>query len=390
MSMGDQGGASAASGLDEWLRRFWAENEQCWEPFTTDKPRVPVSVGLNEDWVKHEAAVTDHRLFHTDFDYQQEMRRRASVVAQRELGITLGPAINLGSVTNTSLFGGEVVYPDSTGPWVREVIEDPPRDVPRLIREMGRAELLERGVTPVMLEWWHRIKEEFGVTLHLGTGCHGLATLGSIICGTTNFIYWLYDYPQWMDALMQLFYEVNLEYMIRLRELTGAPMRGLGMANDNVGFLTPNLYRRFCLERERGWYDRFSEPGVDRRSFHSDSDNTHMLEVLNELELDSVNLGPTVDPAVIREKMPKAVVRGQVPPLLLRNGSPEEVMARCRRDIIKAGADGGLVLTTAGSINDGTPHENVRAMMRAAELYGRYADGVLVHHRHQNDAQYGG
>jgi len=370
--------ASSTDDLQVWLQRFWEENELCREAFSTDKPRVPVSVGLNEDWVKHEAGVTDHRRFHTDFEYQQAMRQKASKVAERELGITLGPAIDLGSVTNTSIYGGKVVYPDNSGPWVLEVIEDPPRDVPRLIREMEKKDVLQCGITPTMLEWRERIREEYGVELHLGTGCHGLATLGCIVCGTTNFIYWLYDYPSQMDALMQLFFEVNLEYMQRLRQVTRAPMRGMGMGNDNVAFLTPELYCKFCLERERAWYDHFCEPGVDRRSFHADSENTHMLAVLNELDLDDVNLGPTVDLVIIRQRMPKSVIRGQMPPLLLRNGSVEEVLARAKLDIAKAGGDGGLVLTSAGSINDGTPHENVRAMMRAAELCGRYEDGRLV------------
>ena len=372
------GEVSAGTDLQVWLERFWQENKLCYEPFSTDKPRVPVSVGLNEDWVKHEAGVTDHRRFHTDFEYQQACRRKASEVAQRELGITLGPAVNIGSVTNTSLFGGKVIYPENAGPWILEVVENPPTDVPRLIHEMEKKDILQCGVTPMILEWRQRIKEEYGVELHFGGGCHGLATLGSIICGTTNFIYWLYDYPDWMDALMQLFYEVNLEYMVRMRQATGASMRGMSMGNDNVAFLTPELYCRFCLERERAWYDHFSRPGVERRSLHSDSENTHMLGILNELELSDVNLGPTVDPSVIRQKMPKAVIHGQMPPFLLREGTVEQVLAKAKLDIVKVAGDGGLVLDSAGSINDGTPHENVRAMMRAAELYGRYQDGQLV------------
>ncbi|MHB0878170.1 MAG: uroporphyrinogen decarboxylase family protein [Anaerolineae bacterium] len=361
-----------------WLDHFWAENARCRESHGTDKPHIAVSVGLNEDWVKYEAGVTDHRRFHTDFAYQQEMRRKAGEIAQRELGIKLGPAVNLGSVTNTAIYGGEVVFPDNAGPWLLESIEDPPRDVPRLIREMGKVDVLKRGIVPTMLEWRQRILEEYGVELKYGTGCHGLATLGSIICGTTNFIYWLYDYPDQMDALMQLFYETNLEYMVRLREATGAPMRGMGMGNDNVAFLTPDLYRKYCLKRERDWFDYFSTPGVESRSFHSDSENTHMLEVLNELELSDVNLGPTVDVSVIKRKMPKSVIRGQMPPFLLREGTVAQVLARAKSDIEKGAADGGMVLDSAGSINDGTPHENVRAMMRAAELYGRFENGELV------------
>lgn len=53
-------------------------------------------------------------------------------------------------------------------------------------------------------------------------------------------------------------------------------------------------------------------------------------------------------------------------------------MERCRHGVEKVAGDGGLVLTTAGSINDGTPHRSMRALMRSAELHGRYGEGRLA------------
>jgi len=371
------GSGGQVAGVD-WVKEFWAENDRCFAPFSTDKPRVPVSLHLGEDWIKWRMGIKNHRRFHLDFDYQQEVRLACGEISERELGIPIGPGINLGSVLYSSLFGGKVIWPEDTGPWIEPVIEDPVQDVPVLIRHMERKDILDCGVTPQWLEWRDRIAEEYDVEIKGGGGFHGLATLGSLLCGTVNFIYWLYDYPRQMHALMDLIVDVAIEYMRRMRKRTGAPMRGLSIANDNVAFLNPELYSEFCLERERHLYDIFSEPGVDRRYFHSDSDNTHMLELLNELELDGVNLGPEVNPVIIRQKMPNTVIYGQLPPFLVRDGTSEEIMAAARRDIERVGDDGGLVLSTAGSINDGTPEENIRAIMRAAELYGRYEDGKLA------------
>ena len=56
----------------------------------------------------------------------------------------------------------------------------------------------------------------------------------------------------------------------------------------------------------------------------------------------------------IRAAMPRAVIFGQIPPMLLRNGSEEEIIAAVRSDIDKVGADGGLVIATAGSVSEGT------------------------------------
>ncbi|HOR01568.1 MAG TPA: hypothetical protein PLJ35_22365, partial [Anaerolineae bacterium] len=64
------------------------------------------------------------------------------------------------------------------------------------------------------------------------------------------------------------------------------------------------------------------------------------------------------------------------PPLLLRDGQPDEIMAAARRTIERAGEGGGLVLTAAGSINMGTSYANLQALCQAAERYGRYHRGI--------------
>ena len=38
------GDPAVTSDLRTWLGCFWQENELCYGPFDTDKPRVPVSV----------------------------------------------------------------------------------------------------------------------------------------------------------------------------------------------------------------------------------------------------------------------------------------------------------------------------------------------------------
>ena len=43
-----------------------------------------------------------------------------------------------------------------------------------------------------------------------------------------------------------------------------------------------------------------------------------------------------------------------------------------RRDIEVVGADGGLVVTTAGSVNPGSKLAGLRAAMYAIQRYGRY------------------
>ena len=87
-----------------------------------------------------------------------------------------------------------------------------------------------------------------------------------------------------------------------------------------------------------------------------------------------MNYGPEVDIGLIREKMPEAIIRGHIPPFLLRNESPEAIRARTLSDFRQAGATGRLVIATAGSLAAGTGVGRMRWLMQAVEETCRYPD----------------
>jgi uroporphyrinogen decarboxylase len=58
--------------------------------------------------------------------------------------------------------------------------------------------------------------------------------------------------------------------------------------------------------------------------------------------------------------------------MLLLNGTPEEVEGEGRRCIRSAAQGGGFILGSGCEVPRNTPPENLKAMVRAAEKYGRY------------------
>jgi uroporphyrinogen decarboxylase len=71
--------------------------------------------------------------------------------------------------------------------------------------------------------------------------------------------------------------------------------------------------------------------------------------------------------------MPDAMIHGQLPPFLLRNGSPEDIQSRIVDDFEKAGEGGGLHVTTAGSLAAGTGVGRMRWFMQVVQDGCRYA-----------------
>jgi uroporphyrinogen decarboxylase len=119
-------------------------------------------------------------------------------------------------------------------------------------------------------------------------------------------------------------------------------------------------------------------PGDAPRYQHSDSAMGHLLDYQYDLRIRDVNYGPEVDVALIRAKMPNATINGHIPPLLLRNGDPQEIKTRIVDDFQNAGQTGGLKVTTAGSLAAGTGVGRMRWMMQVVQEHCRYDSDILA------------
>jgi uroporphyrinogen-III decarboxylase len=63
---------------------------------------------------------------------------------------------------------------------------------------------------------------------------------------------------------------------------------------------------------------------------------------------------------------------GNIPTVLLAQGSQEQIEERVRNYCVQLGPGGGYVLGSSTSIMDGIPPENFVAMIQAVHKYGRY------------------
>jgi uroporphyrinogen decarboxylase len=122
----------------------------------------------------------------------------------------------------------------------------------------------------------------------------------------------------------------------------------------------------------RAIFETFAPEGGHLRYQHSDSDMGHLMGLLDELGVNRVNLGPKIDVRDIRRMMPGAVIEGHMPPQLLRDGTEEEIAQRVASDFTKAGGDGALVVTTAGSISAGTSLDRIKFFMWCVDAFCRY------------------
>jgi len=369
-----------------WWRAFWAENDRCLygnqppelgdarpvQPaFTTLRSRIPVLIELGEDWIIDRMRVP-YRRYIQDFDFQQQVRAQCAAHLMNDIGYHLKPMVHSSSLLYGSIYGNRIVYPENSTPWLDHVIHSI-EDIKPLIRRMEKVDLSQAGLVPWFVEKYRKLNRPYRWRiLHDATSVHGPGTILSFLCGITDMAMYLYDAPDRMLALLELIGQITVEYSRTGRRLVNAPMTGVGMFDDVGGLVSPQHFRKFFLPVYRKIYEELAPGPNDDRFYHNDARIGHLLDFLAELDINGVNPDPQTDPALIRRTLPRAIIYGCVPPLVLKDGTPQQVMDEAKRSIELAGEGGGLVLTAAGSINLGTSYANLAALCQAAEQFGRY------------------
>ncbi len=172
------------------------------------------------------------------------------------------------------------------------------------------------------------------------------------------------------------FYELLGEILVRYQHIVAAQanvtFRGYAWLDDNCCLFSPGLYQQHCYPVMKKVFDTFAPQPDNWRYQHSDSEMRHLLPILARLNFHAVNFGPTIPAQVIRQAMPHTEIQGQIAPMTLRNGTFEDVVAEVKRDFAAVGADGGLLITTAGSVSAGTTLQRLREWMWAVQTYTRY------------------
>lgn len=358
------------------VREFWRENEICLEPFSTNKPRVPISFWLDDHFLLEEMSLPSTVRYYTDFKYRQEMNRLCNDKVEKELGKRFYSEEKIEApkpIRFEVIMGACWRLTEGGTPWLDTNVHDI-EDVKKIIDRIARLDMKKEAFP----EGWPELKQQYekqsGKKLRLGgDGSRGPATMATSILGTTNTCYFIMDEPDIMKEFFTLLADRLVEYhRVLMEDTSNSRNGGYSLADDNCCLFPPDAYLKFCAPVLERLFKEFAPLPEHYRFQHSDSNMGHLMGILNDLGVNSVNFGPEIHPLEIRKAMPKAVINGQIPPFTLRNGTPADIINTVRRDIDAVGGDGGLVECPAGSVTGGTPLENLKVYMWAVQSYGRY------------------
>ena len=279
--------------------------------------------------------------------------------------------------------GCKVIFPDDDIPWVG----------PGWVRsqdDLGRLEQIDfvnSGINARQLEYRERmmkVAEKYPVRFiggelfypganpaltHTSDGPFGIA--GDLM-GQTEIFAAVYERPEFVRQLFGIVTNKLIVYLDFCWEVEQLPTpKDFAWTDDLAVNLPVDVYRELVLPFEQQL--RFHFDGY--LSLHMCGQSDHLLEVfVDDLKINEFQgFGYQVNLDKVASIMGgRVVLIGNVNPLLIYNGTPEEVRDATRRVIEKLASKRGFIIQDGNNIPPGSPLENINAMMEAAEHYGRY------------------
>ena len=354
------------------IEKFWendalAHKDNCFAP----APQVALGIRMSDECVFAELGEEGEPWGYTPLERRIDLNRRYNDLSEKIVGRRLLKERFLPEDARLpyvkrigEVFGGEYILHNGTE-WLKEGIEDE-KALEKKLDEVEKLDLREFMLPPDWESEKRRVYEKYGVKPSPVHHIRGPVTLACSLMGTTEFLYFLAD----EDELAERFSNDIADVIIKMAEimdeeagLKGKDTHGFSFADDNCCLLSPQMYEKFGYPVLKKVFARFSPDHGDKRYQHSDSAMGHLLPILGRLNLNGVNFGPTVMAPEIRKYMPEARIDGCIAPFTFMNNDEAQLITETERDI-KAGFElGGVNISTAGSINNGSRLSSMRLMM---------------------------
>jgi len=350
--------------------------------------RVPVIPAIAHRFLVPKVGVSFREYYHNP-----ETMLRTQILAQKWLlenirtdaysitGPWVGAWTDFQNTFEAGSLGCEVVFPEDDIPWVGKPWVKTAADLKKLeqIDYIGsginaRQVAYRKAMMAVADKYPVRFQggpvfypgENPGLT-HTSDGPFGVA--GDLM-GQTEIFEAVCSAPDFVRELLRIVTDKMIAYLDFCWSEERLPRpRDFAWTDDLAVSLSDRQFREVVLPAEKRL--RFQFDGW--LSLHMCGSAGHLLKTFrDELQIHELQgFGYQVDLDTVGAILGgRVVLVGNVNPLLIHSGTPEQVRDATMRVIKKLGHFGGLIVQDGSNIPPGSPIENINAMMAAAESIG--------------------
>jgi len=352
---------------------------------TTD--RVPVVPAINYRFLLPAIGVRFQ-----DYYNDPEVMLRSQILGQKWLmenvktdaysitGAWVGGWTDFQNATEASAMGCEVIFPDDDIPVVREDgwIRDE-KDLHRLEsmdtvnNGLNARQILFRSAMMKIAEKYP-VRFQGGPVFYPGENpalthtSNGPFTNAAYLMGSNEAFTAILERPDFMRELLRIIVDKTIAWLDFCWSEEGLESRDFAWTDDLAAYLSAQSWIDVLLPFNQRLREHF-----EWASMHMCGHTNHLLELFtNKLKINEYQgFGWQVDLDKIADIMGgKVVLLGNVNPLIISDGNPEEVKLATRQVIEKLAPCKGLIIQDGNNIAPGSPLENINGMMEAAEEFG--------------------
>lgn len=352
--------------------------------------RVPVIPA-----VSHRVMVPQTGISFRDYYRDPETMLRAQILGQKWLmenirtdahsitGAWTGAWTDFQNTFEAGSLGCEVVFPDDDIPWVGPGWVKTDND----LRRLEAIDFVHSGINQKQIDYRRAmmaVADKYPVRFqggpvfypgenpsltHTSDGPFGVA--GDVM-GQTELFTAVYENPDFVRELLRIVTDKLIDWLDFCWQEEGLPTpKDFAWTDDLAVSLSAKSFRELVLPEEKRL--RFHFDGW--LSLHMCGKTDHLLEIFaDDLKIHEFQgYGYQVNLDRVAEVMGgRVVLIGNVSPMLIHSGTPEQVREATRQVIERLAHFRGLIIQDGSNIPPGTPLENINAMTEAAEMYGRY------------------
>jgi len=329
-----------------------------------------------------------------DYYNDPEVMLRSQVLGQKWLmenvktdaysvtGAWVGGWTDFQNATEASAMGCQVEFPEDDipvvheGGWVRTEKD---------LRRLENMDTINHGLNGRQIEFRrammqiadkYPVRFQGGPVFYPGANpamthtSNGPFTNAAYLMGTTEVFLAILERPDFVRELLHIITEKTIAWLDFCWEEEKLPNHDLAWTDDLAAYLSADTWQNVLLPYNQRLRDHFNWA-----SLHMCGHTDHLLEMFtNQLKINEYQgFGWEVNLDKIAEIMGgKVVLLGNVNPLLVAEGTPEQVKEATRQVIEKLAPCRGLIIQDGNNIAPGSPVENINAMTEAAEEYGLY------------------
>jgi uroporphyrinogen decarboxylase len=281
-----------------------------------------------------------------------------------------GVIVDIGTHAAAESLGCTAEYLEGEIPRVAQPVLSGWEDLPQLRVPDPR----ETFPLTVVLEATSILKREIGAhAVVIATVDQGPFTLATQLYGMERFLASLplADDLEGPHRLLGFCSEFTLSYGEALRE-AGADVVRMGDSMSGTDLISPTMYREFALPYQRRLAEKFKKNEIVF-DFHICGNATPIINDMVATGAAYVEIDEKTDlGAAKRAVAARGGINGPISPRNLRFNTPKQVHQECREVLEAWMPQGGLFFGPGCTLAQDTPEENLRTLVKCAELYGSY------------------